>query len=109
DAVGTTANRVCARRLGACRDRTGKRWVITAWERCSRSWGNPPCPCLHSDPRVPDCPPGQTKRVAGWLSFYQGADIDGELRRLRKKGIPAEEEGRSHGGNANRRERGGRR
>jgi peptidoglycan/xylan/chitin deacetylase (PgdA/CDA1 family) len=79
----TNDNKVFAKPFAACRDRTGKRWVITAWEPCVRTWGNPPCPCLHADPQVPDCPPGETKRVRGWLSFFEGDDIDGELHRLR--------------------------
>jgi hypothetical protein len=32
---------------------------------------------------VEDCPPGQTKAVRGWLSFYEGSDIDAELKRLK--------------------------
>ncbi|MFO0964661.1 MAG: polysaccharide deacetylase family protein [Gemmataceae bacterium] len=79
----TNDNKVFAKPFVACRDRTGKRWVITAWEPCVRAWGNPPCPCLHSDPQVPDCPPGETTRARGWLSFFEGDDIDAEIRRLR--------------------------
>ena len=79
----TNDNKVFAKPVAACSDRAGKRWVITGWEPCVRAWGNPPCPCLHSDPQVPDCLPGQTKRVRGWLSFFEGDDIDAELRRLR--------------------------
>ena len=66
----------------ACSNVAGDRWVITAWERCARAWGNEPCPCLHSDPRFPDCAPGETQRLRGWLWFYEGTDIAGELRRL---------------------------
>jgi peptidoglycan/xylan/chitin deacetylase (PgdA/CDA1 family) len=80
----TNDNKVFAKPFAACRDRAGKRWVITGWEPCVRVWGNPPCPCLHSDPQVPDCPSGETKRVRGWLSFFEGDDIDAELRRLRR-------------------------
>src|SRR5262249_4873727 len=72
----TNDNKVFAKPLAACRARGGKRWVITGWEPCVRAWGNPPCPCLHSDPQVPDCLPGETKRVRGWLSFFEGDDID---------------------------------
>jgi hypothetical protein len=78
----TNDNKVFAKPFAACRDKTGKRWVITGWEQCVRTWGNPPCPCLHADPQVPDCPAGETKRIRGWLSFYEGKDIDGELHRL---------------------------
>jgi hypothetical protein len=84
----TNDNKVFAAPFAACRDRSGKRWVVTGWEPCVRAWGNPPCPCLHSDPQVPDCPPGETRRVRGWLSFHEGADIDAELRRLRGVAFP---------------------
>lgn len=70
----------------ACRSADGARWIITAWERCDRAWGNAPCPCLHSDPRFPDCAPGETKRLRGWLSFYEGDDLRGELRRIEATG-----------------------
>ncbi len=70
----------------ACHDESGQRWVITAWTHCQRAWGNAPCPCLHSDPQFPDCAPGETKTVRGWLSFFDGADIDAELRRLESLG-----------------------
>ncbi|HZY90794.1 MAG TPA: polysaccharide deacetylase family protein [Gemmataceae bacterium] len=79
----TIDNKVFARPFAACHDPARRCWVITGWEPCVRAWGNPPCPCLHSDPQVPDCPPGETRRVRGWLSFYEGTDIDAELRRLR--------------------------
>jgi peptidoglycan/xylan/chitin deacetylase (PgdA/CDA1 family) len=70
----------------ACRNATGDRWIITAWENCQRAWGNAPCPCMHSDPQFPDCAPGETKRLRGWLSFYRGADIDAELERIANSG-----------------------
>jgi peptidoglycan/xylan/chitin deacetylase (PgdA/CDA1 family) len=66
----------------ACRNASGNRWVITAWENCTRAWGNSPCPCMHSDPQFPDCPPGETRRLKGWLSFFEGTDIDAELQRI---------------------------
>jgi len=76
-------NKVFASPFAACKDATGKRWVVTGWERCGRAWGNPPCPCLHADPVVEDCPPGESRSVRGWLSFYEGTDIDAELKRLK--------------------------
>ena len=78
----TNDNKVFASPFAACRDETGKRWVVTGWERCGRAWGNPPCPCVHADPVIEDCPPGETRGVRGWVSFYEGADIDAELKRL---------------------------
>jgi hypothetical protein len=79
----TNDNKVFAVPFAACRDESRRRWIVTGWERCGRAWGNPPCPCLHSDPVVEGCPPGQSKSVRGWLSFYEGSDIEAELQRLK--------------------------
>jgi peptidoglycan/xylan/chitin deacetylase (PgdA/CDA1 family) len=70
----------------ACGSSTGNRWVITAWTSCQRAWGNPPCPCMHSDPKFADLAPGETDLLRGWLSFYEGNDVDAELRRIDKTG-----------------------
>jgi hypothetical protein len=78
----TNDNKVFSTPYVACRSKDGRKWIITAWERCQRAWGNAPCPCLHSDPQFSDCPPGETKRLKGWLSFYEGTDIQAELRRI---------------------------
>jgi hypothetical protein len=66
----------------ACRNAASDRWIITAWEPLHRTWANPPCPCIHSDPQFPDCRPGETVRLRGWLSFYEGKDIQRELDRI---------------------------
>jgi hypothetical protein len=71
----------------ACRDNDGRRWIITAWQHCHHAWGNAACPCLHSDPQFPDCDPGQTQHLVGWLWFYEGQEIDAELRRLQDKDL----------------------
>lgn len=84
----TNDNKVFAPPFAACRDVSGSRWIITGWERCGRAWGNPPCPCLHADPVVEDCPTSETKRVRGWLSFYQGGNIEQELKRLAQVAFP---------------------
>ena len=85
-AAGFTAQTAQNKRLDApfamVRSDDGRRWIITAWENCHRPWANPPVPCMHSDPKFPDCAPGVTQRLRGWLWFYQGADIDQELVRL---------------------------
>jgi hypothetical protein len=82
----TNANKVFRSPYSVCHSDDGRRWIITAWSPCQRTWGNAPCPCLHSDPKFPDCPPGETRTVRGWLSFYEGTDIDGELRRIETLG-----------------------
>jgi hypothetical protein len=66
----------------AVHDESGERWIITAWLPLHRAWANPPCPCLHSDPIFPDCAPDETQTIHGWLSFYEGTDIDAELDRI---------------------------
>ena len=76
-------NKVLARPFAAARSDDGRRWVITAWERCDRVWANPPCPCIHSDPKFPDCPPGKTVCLRGWIGFYEGGDVEAEFGRLR--------------------------
>jgi hypothetical protein len=82
----TNDNKVFAAPYAACKSADGKRWVITAWEPHQRSWGNVKCPCLHSDPKIPDCPAGETQRLRGWLSFYEGDDVQTEFRRLNLSG-----------------------
>lgn len=66
----------------AVRSDDGKRWIILAFDPCHRAWGNDPCPCLHSDPKFPDCEPGQTEKIVGRLSFYEGEEIEAELKRI---------------------------
>ena len=78
----TADNKVIQKPYVACRNAAGDKWIISAWEPCVRPWGNPPCPCLHSDPQFPDCKPGQTVRLRGWLSFYEGKDLAAELKRI---------------------------
>lgn len=82
----TNDNKVFSGAYAACRSKDGGRWVITAWEPIHRGWANAKCPCLHSDPKFPDCAPGETKRLQGWLSFYEGKDVEGEFKRIEKTG-----------------------
>ncbi len=78
----TNANKVIQNPYVACRNDAGTKWIITAWKPCHRPWVNSPVPCLHSDPKFPDCPPGEIRHVSGWLSFYEGPNLDAELKRL---------------------------
>ena len=88
-AAQTNENKTFRPPYALCRSDDGLRWVISAWSPCQRAWGNPPCPCLHSDPKFPDLPPGATRTVRGWLSFYEGKDIEAELRRIGATGWQA--------------------
>lgn len=81
-AAQTNDNKVFRDPYVACRSSDGRRWIITAWEGCQRAWANAPCPCLHSDPKFADSAPGSNQRLRGWLSFYEGTDLDAELARI---------------------------
>jgi hypothetical protein len=85
-AAQTNENKVFTNPYVACRSEDGKRWIITAWEDCDRPWGNEQCPCFHSDPRFPDLDPGQEHRLHGWLSFFEGEDIQAEFARIEATG-----------------------
>jgi len=75
--------------FAAVHDPSGRRWIITAWDGLDRAWQNPPVPCLHSDPRLSDCPPGEIRSARGWLWFYEGDDVGSELQRLRRTYVEA--------------------
>jgi len=82
----TNENKIFSSPYVASRSTDGRHWIITAWDPCHRTWANAPVPCLHSDPKFPDCAPGETRRLRGWLSFYQGTDVEGAFRRIEGTG-----------------------
>jgi len=59
----------------------GDRYVLIAFERCGRTWGNADCPCIHSDPVLRDAAPGERVEVNGRIWFYEGDDVAGEIVR----------------------------
>lgn len=81
----TRQNKLLQAPFATARSDDGGRWIITAWAQCHGVWANPPLPCLHSDPKFPDCPPGETKRLRGWLWFFEGTDINDELARRKSE------------------------
>jgi hypothetical protein len=66
----------------AARSADGAKWAILAWDAADRTWCDTRLLGIRSDPTFPDCPPHGTVKVQGWFSFYQGTDIDGELKRI---------------------------
>jgi hypothetical protein len=78
----TGQNKVLRPPYAACRSEDGRRWIITAWDPLDTVWQNPPVPCMHANGKLADCPPGQTVRSRGWLSFYEGDNLDAELQRI---------------------------
>ena len=79
----TLSNKTFETPLAAARSSSGNRWILTAWRRAGRVWGNEHCPCIHSDPLMPDCRPGETVRVTGRLWFSAGDSIADEIARAR--------------------------
>ncbi len=75
-------NLVVAEPYIARRSGSGNRWIITAWTPNQSTWFNPPCPCMHSDGKFPDCKAGETHRLKGWFSFYEGDDVEAEIKRI---------------------------
>ena len=55
------------------------RYVLIAFDRCGRTWGNANCPCIHSDPVLPDAAPGERVDLRGRIWFYEGEDIQGQI------------------------------
>jgi predicted amidohydrolase len=47
-------------------------WIAWIWPNATGYFGNTQAPCLHMDPIVPDCPPGQTRSLFGRLVFFEG-------------------------------------
>jgi peptidoglycan/xylan/chitin deacetylase (PgdA/CDA1 family) len=88
-AIGFTnasaGRRILEAPFAAASDASGRRWVITAWDGLNRVWQNPLVPCIHADPRLTDCPPGETREARGGVWFYEGDDPKRELDRLRRE------------------------
>ncbi len=72
-AAATNDNKILRQPVAGVRSRDGRRSILTEWERCGRVWGNPNCPCFHSDPVFPDCPPNEEVRLKGRIWFQEEA------------------------------------
>lgn len=83
-AAQTNDNKIFRDEFAACKNPAGDRWIIHSWRPIHRAWGNAQCPCLHADPKLPDCPAGESREARGWLSFYEGKDIEAEFKRIRE-------------------------
>ncbi|WP_422083617.1 polysaccharide deacetylase family protein [Ulvibacterium sp.] len=78
----TNANKKLSCPVVAVESEDEKHWIITGWEGCSHPWGNEACPCLHADPKFPDCPPGETVSLEGVLWLYEGTEIDKKIQEV---------------------------
>ncbi len=77
--------------VAAIQSDDGTRWILVAFDHYRRVWGNPPVPCIHSDPVLPDCAPGERVEVTGRMWFYEGEDVDGEIARAQASIHPVED------------------
>jgi hypothetical protein len=66
--------------VAAVRSADGRRWIGTVFER-GRTWQNPPCPCIHSDPSFPDLAPGAEATARGRVFWHEGEDFEAEVAR----------------------------
>jgi hypothetical protein len=48
-------------------------WIAWIWPTAHGYFGNTQTPCMHMDPVLPDCPPGQTRRIFGRMVFFEGS------------------------------------
>lgn len=62
--------------LATAQSADGKHAILLAFERCGRAWGNDKCPCMHSDPVLPDAEPGARVAVKGKLRFCEEAELE---------------------------------
>lgn len=68
--------------LVVAKARDAGRYLLLAFEHCGRAWGNEKCPCVHSDPVLPDAAPGERVSVRGRLWFCEEADLPAKKQRL---------------------------
>ena len=71
----TNDNKRFASKTAAVKSRNSKRWILTSWQRTFNPWGNPPVPCMHTDPMFEPCQPGDTVRLTGRLWFHEGEEV----------------------------------
>lgn len=80
----TNENKVFDAPVAYVKSESGDRYVLTAWDHCTRVWGNERCPCMHSDPAFEDCAPGALVRVRGRIVLCEVAEVEvvaGDLKR----------------------------
>ena len=84
----TRENKVFDAPVSAVRSDRSDRWILVAWDRSGRCWGNARCPCMHSDPVFQDCAPGDTVRLRGRLWFHDGDSIGSEIEMANREFHP---------------------
>jgi peptidoglycan/xylan/chitin deacetylase (PgdA/CDA1 family) len=67
--------------FAAVKSKKNDHWILIAFENCGTVWGNSKCPCIHSDPILPDASAGQRVSVKGRIWFYEGKNVHMEMDR----------------------------
>lgn len=75
----TRDNKILNADVAAVHSENKQRWILTAWDQLRRTWANPNCPCLHFDPILDPCQPGEKVSVKGRIWFHEGEDSPPEL------------------------------
>jgi peptidoglycan/xylan/chitin deacetylase (PgdA/CDA1 family) len=91
-APGFEAQEEAGRSLGhyvaAIKAADADRYILVGFQHCGKTWGNIQCPCIHSDPVLPDAAPDQMVRVRGQVRFYEGTDVAGEIAAMERALAP---------------------
>lgn len=77
----TRDNKILNDAVAAVRSENGQRWILTAWDQLRRTWANPNCPCLHFDPVLDPCQPGEKVSVKGRIWFHEGEGLQKGVKR----------------------------
>jgi hypothetical protein len=85
-----TDNKLFQSPVAAVKSESGRRWILIAWDRGGRAWGNVKVPCLHVDPVLPDCPPGERVQLRGRLWFYEGDQVEAQMKQAAQEFRAAE-------------------
>lgn len=48
-------------------------WIAWIWPNATRYFGNTQSPCMHMDPIIPSCPPGESSGIFGRMVFFEGS------------------------------------
>ncbi len=78
----TNDNKTLDAPIASARNDAGDRWTFIAFEHCGRAWANAKCPCMHSDPVLPDAAKGTRVETRGRLVFFEGGDPSEVIRAL---------------------------
>lgn len=80
----TNENKVFQNPVSAVASIRRDRWILLAWDRSGRTWGDSRIPCIYAEVVLPECNAGQVVRTHGRLWFYEGNDVTAEINRARQ-------------------------